>query len=115
MKGRTSIIALLLGLAIGCLAQARHAEGQSTHASAAQPQTGTGSPTSEVVATPSASSSPSPSPDTDTLRRGAQLAAVGDCMVCHTAQGGKPFAGGLPIRTPFGTIFTTNITPDPET
>jgi mono/diheme cytochrome c family protein len=51
----------------------------------------------------------------ETLHHGAQLAAVGDCMVCHTAQGGKPFAGGLPIHTPFGTIFTTNITPDPDT
>ncbi len=43
--------------------------------------------------------------ETTMIRRGAQLAAVGDCMVCHTAQGGKPFAGGRPLNTPFGTIF----------
>jgi mono/diheme cytochrome c family protein len=49
------------------------------------------------------------------IEHGAQLAAVGDCMVCHTAQGGQPFAGGRPLDTPFGTLYTTNITPDPAT
>jgi mono/diheme cytochrome c family protein len=53
--------------------------------------------------------------DPQLVARGAQLAAVGNCNVCHTAQGGKAFAGGLPIKTPFGTIFSTNITPDSET
>lgn len=53
--------------------------------------------------------------DDNAVTQGARLAAVGDCMVCHTAKGGKPFAGGLPIDTPFGKIFSTNITPDPET
>jgi mono/diheme cytochrome c family protein len=53
--------------------------------------------------------------DPQSVLTGARLAAVGDCMVCHTAKGGKPFAGGLPINTPFGKIFATNITPDPET
>jgi len=46
---------------------------------------------------------------------GARIVALGDCAVCHTAKGGKPFAGGLPLATPFGTIYATNITPDPET
>ncbi|ANB76400.1 cytochrome C [Paraburkholderia phytofirmans OLGA172] len=46
---------------------------------------------------------------------GARVVALGDCAVCHTARGGKPFAGGLPLATPFGTIYATNITPDPET
>lgn len=35
-------------------------------------------------------------------------------MACHTAEGGAPFAGGLPIQSPFGTIYGTNITPDKE-
>ena len=48
-------------------------------------------------------------------RRGAQLAAIGNCNVCHTAPGGEAYAGGLPIETPFGTIHATNITPDPDT
>ena len=49
------------------------------------------------------------------VSRGAQLAAIGNCNVCHTTQGGRAFAGGLAIETPFGTIHSTNITPDVET
>ena len=50
-----------------------------------------------------------------TIERGRQLAALGDCAVCHTSQGGLTNAGGRPLETPFGRIYTTNITPDPET
>ncbi|MBD8123012.1 molybdopterin-dependent oxidoreductase [Pseudomonas lutea] len=50
-----------------------------------------------------------------TLERGRQLAAVGDCAVCHTAPNGADNAGGLAMHTPFGTLYTSNITPDPET
>ena len=49
------------------------------------------------------------------IARGEYLARVGDCAACHTVSGGKPFAGGLPMTTPLGKIYTTNITPDPET
>jgi mono/diheme cytochrome c family protein len=49
------------------------------------------------------------------VRRGATLAALGDCNTCHTAPGGNAFAGGLALPTPFGTIYSTNITADPET
>ena len=47
--------------------------------------------------------------------KGAELAHLGNCLGCHTAEGGKPYAGGTPIKTPFGTIYGTNITPDAET
>ncbi|MCB8878761.1 molybdopterin-dependent oxidoreductase [Acidisoma cellulosilytica] len=50
-----------------------------------------------------------------TIARGKMLAALGDCAVCHTAEGGQPMAGGLPLETPFGTIFSTNLTPDVQT
>ena len=50
-----------------------------------------------------------------TLERGRQLAAVGNCVGCHTAPDGPPNAGGLAMETPFGTIHTTNLTPDVET
>lgn len=53
--------------------------------------------------------------DAGAVQRGAYLAAVGDCAACHTAPHGKPFAGGLPMNTPLGRIYTTNITPDPDT
>ncbi|ABB08552.1 c-type cytochrome [Burkholderia lata] len=53
--------------------------------------------------------------DPQLVRAGARIIALGDCIVCHTAKGGKPFSGGLPLATPFGTIYATNITPDPDT
>ncbi|PDT72443.1 cytochrome c [Bradyrhizobium sp. C9] len=59
-----------------------------------------------------------PRPDTfdpDTVKRGRDLAAIGNCNTCHTVQGGGNYAGGLPVPTPFGTIFSSNITPDAET
>ena len=49
------------------------------------------------------------------LERGRLIAAAGDCVVCHTAPGGAANAGGLGLETPFGTIYSTNITPDNET
>ncbi len=53
--------------------------------------------------------------DKATVERGALLAALGNCAACHTVAGGAPYAGGFPVETPFGTIHSTNITPDPET
>lgn len=47
--------------------------------------------------------------------RGAYLAQAGNCMGCHTAQGGQPYAGGRNLSTPFGTFVTPNITPDRTT
>jgi alcohol dehydrogenase (quinone), cytochrome c subunit len=49
------------------------------------------------------------------IERGRYLAAAGNCVSCHTRPGGAPFAGGVPFETPFGTIYSTNITPDAET
>jgi mono/diheme cytochrome c family protein len=53
--------------------------------------------------------------DAALVKRGRVLAAIGNCSDCHTVRGGKAFAGGLPVPTPFGTIYSSNITPDPET
>jgi mono/diheme cytochrome c family protein len=50
--------------------------------------------------------------DASLVAHGAELAQIGDCTSCHTAPGGKSFAGGLAVPTPFGTIYSTNITPD---
>jgi mono/diheme cytochrome c family protein len=49
------------------------------------------------------------------VERGRVLANYGDCTACHTRPDGPPFAGNLPLKTPFGTIYTSNITPDAET
>jgi mono/diheme cytochrome c family protein len=49
------------------------------------------------------------------IEKGAALAAIGNCDVCHTVAGGRFYAGGRALPTPFGTIYATNITPDPLT
>lgn len=49
------------------------------------------------------------------INKGAILAGIGNCAACHTVKGGGEFAGGLPIVTPFGRVYSSNITPDPET
>src|SRR5580692_2552104 len=46
---------------------------------------------------------------------GQYIATLGDCAACHTKPGGQTLAGGLPLKTPLGTIYTTNITPDRDT
>lgn len=56
-------------------------------------------------ATPRSSTTPD-------LQRGAYLAAIGNCAGCHTARGGARLAGGRAIPTPFGTVFSSNLTPD---
>jgi len=49
------------------------------------------------------------------VKHGRELAAIGNCGACHTLRGGRNFAGGLPVPTPFGIIYSSNITPDPDT
>lgn len=74
-----------------------------------------------AVALPSARSLPPVTPppassfSAELLEQGRQLFATGNCAECHTAEGGAPNAGGRAVETPFGTIWTTNLTPDPET
>jgi alcohol dehydrogenase (quinone), cytochrome c subunit len=53
--------------------------------------------------------------DAALVARGEYLAKAGDCFACHSTPRGKPFAGGLPMTTPMGRIYSTNITPDRET
>jgi mono/diheme cytochrome c family protein len=52
--------------------------------------------------------------DQDLIRRGEYLARAGDCIACHTKPGDKLFAGGRAMPTPFGTLYSPNITPDPQ-
>ena len=51
----------------------------------------------------------------DVVKRGEYLANAADCLVCHTTQSGRPYAGGLGFKLPFGTLYSTNITPDKDT
>jgi mono/diheme cytochrome c family protein len=50
-------------------------------------------------------------PSGETVARGAYLVRAGNCMACHTERGGAPFAGGRPLETPFGTVYSSNLTP----
>ena len=61
------------------------------------------------------SAAAAPMPDAEQLSRGAYLALAGNCMGCHTAPGGAPYAGGRGVPTPFGTVMAPNITPDEKT
>ncbi len=60
-------------------------------------------------------SAPAPNPTTQVINRGEYLARAGDCIACHTAPGGKQFAGGRAMPTPFGNLYAPNITADDET
>ena len=48
-------------------------------------------------------------------RRARPPALAGNCMACHTSRGGKPYAGGTPVPTPFGVVYGPNLTPDSQT
>lgn len=61
---------------------------------------------------PSLAGQPAATVDRALVERGAYLAAAGDCVACHTATGGAEFAGGRPLPTPFGTIYSANISSD---
>lgn len=66
---------------------------------------------SDTAAAPKTTATP-----TDPLvARGAYLARIGNCALCHSARGGQPFAGGRPVQTPFGAVYSSNITPDAST
>jgi mono/diheme cytochrome c family protein len=70
---------------------------------------------SSLISAPVATNATSVDVGPTIVQRGAYLAAAGDCISCHTADGGQPFAGGYRINTPFGYLLAPNITPDPET
>ena len=80
------------------------------------------SPTSAAAPTPAAPPGPLTAPvpavpaaNSAQVARGAYLARAGNCMGCHTTRGGVPWAGGRGIDTPFGTVFSSNLTPDAAT
>jgi len=95
MKNSTRTVLALLGLAVFVIIGAVTFALLPTH-------------TRPIAASPSAGS------DAASIERGRYLAVAADCIGCHTAPGGKPFAGGLAIDSPVGRIYSTNITPHPQ-
>ena len=77
------------------------------------------------VASPVAQAAPQPQTQTqpqlatplpsEQARRGADLARAGNCLSCHTTRGGAPYAGGRALSTPFGAVYSSNLTPDADT
>lgn len=101
-------LALLAGAAGLAYAQKDGAPATAATAARSDPQP-------MVTAAPHAQPASAPQPDSDAVSRGAYLARAGDCVACHTAPGGQPFAGGLAMPSPIGTIYSSNITPDAKT
>jgi len=99
----SAVVAVLL-----CSAGTSRAYAQTTRASSPQE----GSPLPLTVLTRPVDPSTA---DADKIRRGQYLVAVGDCMSCHLRSGGEPLAGGLGLHTPFGVIYSSNITSDRDT
>jgi mono/diheme cytochrome c family protein len=73
---------------------------------------GEGTLDAEIAAT--AAPAPGWRADPEVIARGAYLARAGNCQACHSARGGEPYAGGRAIETPFGTVFSSNLTPDAD-
>ena len=73
---------------------------------------GEGALDAEIAAT--AAPAPGWRADAEVIARGAYLARAGNCQACHSARGGEPYAGGRAIETPFGTVFSSNLTPDAD-
>ena len=68
-----------------------------------------------LLRTPGAFAQATPQPaGADLIAKGQYLARAGDCIACHTNPNGKLFAGARPLPTPFGTLYASNITPDPD-
>ncbi|HWW04015.1 cytochrome c [Collimonas sp.] len=89
-KWGIAALVLLIALAVGVLAML------NVDDRAAQPQ-------------PAAAVNPA-----EQVTRGAYLVRTGDCVACHTARGGRELAGGRAIQTPFGAVYSPNVTPDKE-
>ena len=72
-------------------------------------------PRPRAASAPGATAQAPADPGTQVILRGEYLARMGDCTACHSEPTGKLFAGGRAMATPFGNIYTPNITPDDET
>ncbi len=79
------------------------------------PDCGRASATNPGTGASSASATPGTPAAPELLQRGAYLARAGNCQACHSERGAPPWSGGRGIQTPFGTVYSGNLTPDPAT
>jgi alcohol dehydrogenase (quinone), cytochrome c subunit len=118
MKHRISL--RHFGLSAFALSAVLIAAGVGVAQDAAPPVAETAAPaaTSADAAPAEAMPAEAAAPVDPLVEQGKYLALAGNCVSCHTRHGGEPYAGGLPMKTPYlflGTLYSTNITPDPET
>lgn len=112
MIKRYALVLTSSSLAIAALAASvAWAQDTATTASAPVAAASASAPVAMMAMAPAAATDPK----AQLIKQGEYLAHVADCAACHTAPKGKPFAGGLPIKSPIGTIYSTNITPDKDT
>lgn len=102
MRPDTASATQRLPLSCGSVEAAAHAEGAG------------GVNATHRATMPATTASAQAARDTPAVR-GRYLVSAGDCVACHTSIGGAPFAGGRGIDTPFGTVYSTNLTPEPAT
>lgn len=107
--GGIAAAAVLLCAGAWAVAQKSDAPAEAASAPSAPSAPAAAAPAAPVVAAATAPAAADP-----VLEHGRYLARAGDCVSCHTAPGKPAFGGGLPMKTPFGTIVSTNISPDPE-
>lgn len=110
----TDISAVTHWLAAQPVPQPSHAADKPPPRSTGAPDLTCGSTTQRVPAPVSAQNPAQPAPPVaqTVVARGAYLARIGNCALCHTDRGGEPYAGGKGIATPFGSVFSSNLTPD---
>ncbi|MFZ3128542.1 MAG: c-type cytochrome [Rhodoferax sp.] len=83
-----------------------------SHAADKPPPRTAGAPDLTCGSTARPTPTPTPPVAETSVARGAYLARIGNCALCHTARGGEPYAGGKGIATPFGSVYSSNLTPD---
>ncbi len=108
----TGAAALFLSLHTPPIAEVHAAEATTAKPAAMAVAAATPATTPATAVNPTTATTASTDTRPEIVRRGEYLARAGDCIACHTAPRGKLFAGGLAMETPFGTLYSPNITPD---
>ena len=108
----TGAAALFLSLHTPPIAEVHAAEATTAKPAAMTIAAATPATTPATAVNPTTATTASTDTRPEIVRRGEYLARAGDCIACHTAPRGKLFAGGLAMETPFGTLYSPNITPD---
>jgi mono/diheme cytochrome c family protein len=112
--GGIAAAAVLLCAGAWAVAQKSDAPAAAVSVPAAPASASASSPAAVAPAVQATVAGAAPASADPVLEHGRYLARAGDCVSCHSVAGKPAFGGGLPMKTPFGTIVSTNISPDPQ-